>query len=169
MTAKTNQNAWIVKVTMLLYQEIAQNGKLRKTSWPSNTQKKFIRRCSQTFATLFRPIKGFICNCNTDPSSIIKTTSTLGRLPIDFKTEIEYLKYILNYCLTRLDTLDEITPENPVPRDAPSSDEAPPPPQTTPEQKKWIHNPECWVYYAIWSFKWCQQRWEWNRNADNEQ
>ena len=28
------------------------------------------------------------------------------RLPIDFKTEIEYLKYILNYCLTRLDTLD---------------------------------------------------------------
>ena len=57
------------------------------------------------------------------------------RLPIDFRTEIEYLKYILNYCLTRLDTLDEITPENPVPRDAPSSDEAPPPPQTTPEQK----------------------------------
>ena len=34
-----------------------------------------------------------------------------------------------------MDTLDEITPENPVPRDAPSSDEAPPPPQTTPEQK----------------------------------
>ena len=56
------------------------------------------------------------------------------RLPIDFKTEIEYLKYILNYCLTRLDTLDEITPENPVPRDASSSDETPPPPQTTPEQ-----------------------------------
>ena len=56
-------------------------------------------------------------------------------LPIDFKTEIEYLKYILNYWLTRLDTLDEITPENPVPRDAPSSDETPPPPQTTPEQK----------------------------------
>ena len=49
------------------------------------------------------------------------------RLPIDFGTEIEYLKYILNYCLARLDTLDEITPENPVPRDAPSS-------QTTPEQ-----------------------------------
>ena len=44
------------------------------------------------------------------------------------------MKYILNYCLTRLDTLDETTPENPVPRDAPSSDEAPPPPQTTPEQ-----------------------------------
>ena len=79
MTAKTNQNAWIVKVTMLLYQEIAQNGKLRKTSWPSNTQKNFIRRCSQTFATLFWPIKGFICNCNTDPSSIFKTTSTLGK------------------------------------------------------------------------------------------
>ena len=57
------------------------------------------------------------------------------RLPMDFRTEIEYLKYILNYCLTRLDTLDEITPENPVPRVAPSSDETPPPPQTTPEQK----------------------------------
>ena len=57
------------------------------------------------------------------------------RLPIDFKTEIEYSKYILNYCLTRLDTLDEITPENPVPWVAPSSDETPPPPQTTPEQK----------------------------------
>ena len=56
------------------------------------------------------------------------------RLPIDFKTEIEYLTYILNYCLTRLDTLDEITPENPVPQDASSSDETPPPPQTTPEQ-----------------------------------
>ena len=56
------------------------------------------------------------------------------RLPIDFRTEIEYLKNILNYCLTRLDTLDEITSENPVPRDAPSSDETPPPPQTTPEQ-----------------------------------
>ena len=55
------------------------------------------------------------------------------RLPIDFKTEIDYLKFILNYCLTRLDTLDKITPENPVPRDAPS-DETPPPPQTTPEQ-----------------------------------
>ena len=57
------------------------------------------------------------------------------RLPIDFRTEIEYLKYILNYCLTRLDTLDEITPENPVPRVAPSSDETSPPPQTTPEQQ----------------------------------
>ena len=57
------------------------------------------------------------------------------RLPIDFRTEIEYLKYILNYHLTRLDTLDEITPENPVPRVAPSSDETPPPPQTTPEQQ----------------------------------
>ena len=56
------------------------------------------------------------------------------RLPIDFRTEIKYLKYILNYYLTRLDTLDEITPENPVPRVAPSSDETPPP-QTTPEQQ----------------------------------
>ena len=44
------------------------------------------------------------------------------------------MKYILNYCLTRLDTLDEITPEKSVPRIAPSSDKTPPPPQTTPEQ-----------------------------------
>ena len=101
-------------------------------------RKDFIRRCSQTFTTLFRPIKGYICNCNTDPSSIFKTSSTMGqkiRLPIDFRTEIEYLKYILNYCLTRLDTFVEITPENPVPRVAPFSDETPPPPQTTPEQQ----------------------------------
>ena len=55
------------------------------------------------------------------------------RLPIDFRRENEYLKYILNYCLTRLDTLDDITPENPVPPVAPSWDETPPP-QTTPEQ-----------------------------------
>ena len=34
-----------------------------------------------------------------------------------------------------MDTLDEITPENPVSRVAPSSDETSPPPQTTPEQK----------------------------------
>ena len=88
------------------------------------------------------------------------------RLPIDFKTEIEYLKYISNYCLTRLDTLDEITSENPVPRNAPSSDETPPPPLTTPVQKKWNHNPEYWVRSTIYSFKWW---WKWNRNAYNEQ
>ena len=85
---------------------------------PQIYRKDFIRRWSQTFTTLFRPINRFICNCNTDPFSIFKTSSTLGqkiRLPIDFKTEIEYLRYILNYCLTRLDTLDEITSENPVP------------------------------------------------------
>ena len=34
-----------------------------------------------------------------------------------------------------MDTLDEIAPENPVLRVAPSSDETPPPLQTTPEQK----------------------------------
>ena len=45
------------------------------------------------------------------------------------------MKYILNYRLTRLDTLHEITSNNIVPRDAPSSDETPPPPQTIPEQK----------------------------------
>ena len=103
---------------------------------PQIYRKDFIR--CQTFTTLFQPIKGFICNSSTDPSSICKTFSPWARkirLPIDFKAEIEYLKYILNYCLTRLDTLDEITPENPVPRDAPSSVETPSPPQTTPEQK----------------------------------
>ena len=45
---------------------------------PQIYRKDFIRRCSQTFTTFFRPIKGFICNCNTDPSSIFKTSSTLG-------------------------------------------------------------------------------------------
>ena len=34
-----------------------------------------------------------------------------------------------------MDTLEEITPENPVPRVAPSSDKTPPPPQITPEQQ----------------------------------
>ena len=87
------------------------------------------------------------------------------RLPIDFKTEIEYLKYILNYCLTRLDTLNEIASDNPDPRNAPSSDETPLPTQTTPEQKKWNHNPEYWVRSTICSFKgW----WKWNLNAYNE-
>ena len=148
MTAKTNQYAWIVKVTMLLYQEIAQNGKLRKTSWPSNTQRKFH---SQMLANAWCLQPAFRClQPSFDPSknsyaTVTQTPPQSSRplppwakkiwLPIDFRTEIEYLKYILNYCLTGLDTLDEITPENPVPRDAPSSDEAPPPPQTTPEQK----------------------------------
>ena len=45
------------------------------------------------------------------------------------------MKYILNYYLKRLDTLDEITSENPVPRNAYSSDETPPPQQITSEQK----------------------------------
>ena len=81
-----------------------------------------------------------MCNCNTDPSSIFKTSSTLGQknhdFQLTFKTVIEYLKCILNHCLTRLDTLDEMTLENPVPRDVPSSVKTPPPSQTTPEQKK---------------------------------
>ena len=49
-----------------------------------------------------------------------------------------------------MDTLDEITPENPVPRIAPSSDETPPPPQTTPEQKNetTIPNAESTIQYA---------------------
>ena len=102
--------------------------------------KDFIRRCSQTFTTFFRPVRGFICNCKTDPppqsSRPLPPWDRKIRLPIDQKTEVEYLKYILNYCLTRLDILDEIISENPVPRDAPSSDKTSPPPQTTQEQKK---------------------------------
>ena len=87
------------------------------------------------------------------------------RLSIDFKTEIEYLKYILNSCLTRLDILDEITSENPVPRNAPSSDETPPSTTNYFRTKKWNHNHEYWVCSTICSFKWW---WKWNRNAYNE-
>ena len=46
---------------------------------PQIYRKDFICRCSQMFTTFFRPIKGFICNCSTDPSSIFKTSSTLGQ------------------------------------------------------------------------------------------
>ena len=46
---------------------------------PQIYRKDFICRRSQTFTTIFRPIKGFICNCNTDPSSIFETSSTLGQ------------------------------------------------------------------------------------------
>ena len=87
----------------------------------------------------FDPSKDSYTNVTQTPpqsSRPLPPSAKKDRLPIDFKTEIEYLKYILNYCLTRLDTLDEITSENPVPRNAPSSDETPTPPQTTPEQKK---------------------------------
>ena len=48
-----NQNSWIVKVTMLLYQEIAQNGKLRKTLWPSSIQERFH---SQMLAHVYNPL-----------------------------------------------------------------------------------------------------------------
>ena len=105
---------------------------------PQIHRKNFIRRCSQTFATLFRPIRDSYATVTQTPPQSSRPLPPWAKkiwLPIDFRTEIEYLKYIFNYCLTRLDTLDEITPENPVPWDAPSSDEAPPPPQTTPEQK----------------------------------
>ena len=97
MTAKTNQKAWIDKVTMLLYQEIVQNGKLRKTLWPSNIQKRFH---SQMLAKAYNPLsthQRIHMQLNTDPSSIFKTSSTLGqkiRLPVDFKTKIEYLKLL---------------------------------------------------------------------------
>ena len=86
----------------------------------------------------FDPSKDSYATVTQTPSQSSRPLPPWARkiqLPIDFKTEIEYLKYISNYCQTRLDTLDEITSENPVPRDAPSSYETSPPPQTTPEQK----------------------------------
>ena len=53
------------------------------------------------------------------------------RPPTDFDTEVQFLKYILNYCLTRLDTinnqvtahdtLNETIPEHPVPQDEPAT------------------------------------------------
>ena len=104
---------------------------------PQVYRKDFICRRSQTFTKpSFDPSKDSYATVTQTPpqsSRPLPPWAKKIRLPIDFRTEIEYLKYILNYCLTRLDTLDEITPENPVPRDAPL-DETPPPPQTTPEQ-----------------------------------
>ena len=84
----------------------------------------------------FDPSKDSYATVTQTPPQSLRTLPPWARkirLPIDFKTEIDYLKYTLNYCLTQLDTLHEITPENPVPRDE-LSDETPPPPQTTSEQ-----------------------------------
>ena len=147
------QNAQIVKVTMLLYQEIAQNGNWKKNIVTLKyTEKISFADAHKRLQPTFDP---FIWN--TNPSSIFKTSSTLGqkkkRLPIDFKTEVQYLKYILNHCLTWLDTLNEITSENPVPWDAPSVDKTPPLPKLL-QNKKLNHNPEYWVCSTICSFKW---------------
>ena len=76
---QTNQNVWIVKVTMLLYQEIVQNGNKRKTFWPSNIQKRFHSQMladSQTPPQSSRPLPPW---------------DKIIWLPIDFRTEIEYL------------------------------------------------------------------------------
>ena len=120
------------------YQEIAQNGKLRKTFVTLKyTEKISFADARKRLQSSFDPSKdSYPTVTQTPPQSSrpLPSWARKIRLPIDFKTEIEYLKYILNYCLTRLDTLDEITSENPVPRNAPSSDETPPPPRTTPEQ-----------------------------------
>ena len=122
----------------------------------------FIRRCSQTFATPFRPIKGFICNCNTDPSSIFKTTSTMGQKnPTSnwlwdrdwvFEIYFELLPDTIGYIRwnhSRKSSSSRCTFFTNYSR-------------TT----KWIHNPEYWVRSTICSFKWW---WKWNRNAHNEQ
>ena len=100
------------------------------------TEKNSFADARKRLQPSFDPSKDSYATVTQTPPQSSRTLPSWARkirLPIDFKTEIDYLKYILNYCLTRLDTLDEITPENPVPRDAPS-DETPPPPQTTPEQ-----------------------------------
>ena len=58
----------------------------------------FIHRGSQTFTTFFRPIKGSISSCNTGPAQLSRPLPPRARkirLPIDFKTQIEYLKYIV--------------------------------------------------------------------------
>ena len=88
------------------------------------------------------------------------------RLPIDFRTEIEYLKYILNYCLTRLDTLDEITAAKTSSSRCTFFRWNTPSTTNYSRTKKWNHNPEYWVRSTFCSLKWWCKR---NRNAHNEQ
>ena len=104
---------------------------------PQIHRKNFIHRCSQTFATLFRPIKGFICNCNTDPSSIFKTTSTLGQKKSDFQLTLGPRLSIWNIFELLPDTIGYIRWNHS--RKSSSSRctffrWSTPPPQTTPEQ-----------------------------------
>ena len=134
MTAKTNQNAWIVKVIS----RDCPKWKIEKDIVPLKyTEKISFVDALKHLQSFFDPPKDSYATVTQTPpqsSRPLPPWARKLRLPIDFRTEIGYLEYILNYCLTRLDTLNEITPENPVLRDAPS-DETPPPPQTTPEQK----------------------------------
>ena len=136
---------------------------------PQIYRKDFIRRCSQTFTTLFRPIKGFICNCNTDPSSIFKTSSTMGQknpTSIDrdwvFKIYFKLLPDTIGYIRWNHSRKSSSSSFTFFTWNTSST-------TNYSRTKKINHNPECWVYYTISSFKWRQQRWEWNRNAYNEQ
>ena len=85
------------------------------------------------------------------------------RLPIDFRTEIEYLKYILNYCLTRYIRWNHSRKSS-----SSSCTFRWNTPSTTNYSRttKWNYNPEFWVHFTICSFKWW---WKRNRNAHNEQ
>ena len=119
---------------MFLYQGIVQNAKIEKDIVTLKKEKISSADARKSLQPSFDPSKDSYAIVTQTPSQSSRPLPPWAKkLPIDFMTEI--LKYILNYCLTRLDTLDEITSENPVPRNAPSSDETPPPPQTTLEQK----------------------------------
>ena len=126
---------------------------------PQICRKDFARKC---FQPSFDPSEDSYATV-TDPSSIFKTP---GPKKSDFqltcKIEVEYLKYILNYCMTRLDILDEITSENPVPRDAPSSDKTPLPPQTTQEQQKMKPQSRKLSLLYNWLHLQLQMRMKWN-------
>ena len=105
---------------------------------PQIYRKDFIRWCWQTFTTLFRPTKGFICNCNTDPSSNIQDLFHPGPEKSDFQLTLRPRLSIWIYFELLPDTIGYIRwnhSRNPVLRDAPSLDETSPPPHTTPEQK----------------------------------
>ena len=76
------------------------------------TEKNWFADARKRFQPSFDPSKDSYATVTQTPpqsSRPLPPWAKKIRLPIDFRTEIEYLKYILNYCLTRLDTLDEIT------------------------------------------------------------
>ena len=135
-----------------------------------------IRRRSQIFTTLFRPIKGFICNCNTAPSSIFKTSSNLGQknpasnwledrdwvFEIYFKLLPDTIAYIRwNHFRKSSSSRCTFFRWN-----TPSTTNY----STGQKNETTIPNAES-IYLTIdciCSFKWFQ-RWKWNRNAYNEQ
>ena len=94
---------------MFLYQEIVQNGKLRDIVTLKYTEKISFADARKRVQPSFDQSKdSYVTVTQTSPQSSrpLPPWAKKPRLPIDFRTEIEYLKYILNYCLTRLDSLD---------------------------------------------------------------